>query len=574
MKRISIIAIAVALAGIFASCQKETVAVYNPEKAVAPVLGTITGCELSLSGSNISAEYTPADFGVAVPSGHELMVRINGNGTAVKSSFSQDGTAYTVSFTQKDLNTALLNLEAEADKAVSVDFVLQAFLKNDKGAAIGEPIYSEPVSAVFTPYSADLLDVDVYPHVWIIGSGASIGSWGFDTIEQYLYDYNGTSVYTGLVDYQWDAAKGWKMTGTNAWDDSCNYGLDGGQPAPDAEASSVQLITSGGSSDIKAYSKRFYMWEFNKSSLVLKKTYAFDNIGIVGSFNGWNAGDAACKMQYNATTHKFFIDYEFSAGDELKFTCDDSWDLNFGVGCAQGGGNIVVSGGKVRVYLDLNKNEYEFNAGKYGTTEEGTVYEPGGKPDPNAYPSNCYLIGNFCGWNWDNSFELVKVHGSTAKFWTLAYIKANEGFKFNTAKAWDGGDFTSLGSGNGYSVDGGNCIVSEDGIYLMAVDYENNVLNVEKARIFGIGDCFGSWETGKYEFTYDREYAEIDVNYDGNVRMYAASSYYNVDWWQMEFNVYDYQIVYRGDGGDQEAVYAYAYDTVSLDFSMNMGDIY
>ncbi len=571
MKRISIIAIAVALAGVFASCQKETVAVYNPEKAVAPVLGTVTGCELSLSGSNLSVDYTPADFGVAIPSGHELMVRINGNGTAVKSSFSQDGASYTVSFAQKDLNTALLNLEAEAEKAVSVDFVLKAFLKNDKGAAICEPVYSEAVSAVFTPYSADLLDADVYPHVWVIGSGASIGAWGFDTIEQFLYDYEGSSVYTGIIDYQWDAAKGWKMTGTNAWDESCNYGLDKDAPAPDTEASSVQLISSGGSANISCYSKRFYKWEFNKSSLVLKKVYGFDNIGIVGSFNGWNAGDAACKMQYNATTHKFFIDYEFSAGDELKFTCDDSWDLNFGAGCAQGGDNIVVSAGKVRVYLDLNKNEYEFNASRYGTAEEGTVYNP---EDPGAYPSECYMIGNFCGWNWDNCFEMVKVNGSQAKFWTMAYIKANEGFKFNTSKAWDGGDFTSLGTGNGFSVADGNCIVPEDGIYLMAVDYENNVLNVEKARIYGIGDCFGSWDTGKYEFYYYGEYAEIDITYDGNLRMYAASDYYNTDWWRMEFNIYDYKIVYRGDGGDQDPVPASAWDTVSLDFSVNAGSIY
>lgn len=553
---------------LVASCQKEVHAVYDPATVKAPEVMPFQGRTLDIAGENISTKFTPADFGVVAPVNYVFELIPEAVGALpqeIKATIALDDkkTEGTITFTQKDLNTALLNAGAEAEKPFAAKYCLIASLKDDKGAVIsGTEAQSNLFTVTFTPYAADLLDVDVYKHVWIIGAGQSIGGWGFDTIEQYLYDYDEKGVYTGLIDYQWDAAKGWKMTGVAGWSDDCNWGLDGSAPAPEAEAGSVDLISDGGSSDLKIYSHRFYMWEFNRSALKLAKKYAFDNIGVVGSLNGWNEKDPAMKMKYNATTHKFFIDLNIPAGTEMKFTTDDSWNLNFGVGCEQGGANIVPDvTGNVRVYLDLNKNEYEFNAKKFGTKEEGTVWEPG---DPQEYPSAAYMIGEFCGWNWDNSFEMAKLNGSTAKFWTIAYLEGGKGFKFCDQKAWSG-DFTSLGTDLGYTVDGGNCIVAADGVYAVAVDYENKTISVEPAQIKGIGDCFGGWDSG-VPMTAAGSKVSATLK-GGNLRMYCDVTYYATDWWRMEFNVYDGKIVFRGDGGDQAPVPVTEGAVVELDLT-------
>lgn len=560
------------LAGLMAvSCQDDKdEAVFNSTTAAAPELAAIQGgLELSADGEALSWAFTKADYKVAAPVQYTLYFLPGDDAKIeVKSKFNDDETALIV--TQKDLNSAFIVADIAPNMSYDATFQLVSVLCNDKTAPIaGTELYSNKVTTSFIPFDAAKLDVDAYPHVWIIGAGASIGSWGFETIEQYLYDYEGKGAYTGLIDYGYDAAKGWKLTGVAGWDDNCNWGLDGSAEAPEAEASSINLISDGGSSDIKVYSKRFYMWSFNKSSLTLNKQYSFDNIGVVGTLNGWDAGDPAMKMKYNATTHKFFIDLNIPNGTEMKFTCDDNWNLNFGVDCEQGGANITPSvTGDVRVYLDLNKNEYEFNAGMFGKEEVGTVYELGEKQE---YPSNMYMIGNFCGWDWNKAFEMTKVNGSTAKFWTIAYLKAGEGFKFCDTKAWSG-DFCELDTNNGFNVDGGNCVVATDGVYAVAVDCENKTVNVESAQIKGIGDAFLGW-SDPVIFTINGSTAYALTAEAGNLRMYCDVTYYATDWWRMEFNIYDGKIVFRGDGGDQPSVPVTFGQTVRLDLTNQTGSI-
>lgn len=213
--------------------------------------------------------------------------------------------------------------------------------------------------------------------IWVIGAGESIGAWKFDTLEQCLYDYDNNGIYTGLIDYQSDASKGWKLTGVLYWSDDYTWGINGSVPAPSSESPSLDVISGSDSREIKIYGKRFYMWEFDIDALKLKMKYGFDNIGIAGTLNNWNAADPTMKMTYNATTHKFFLDVNLPSDTEIKFTCDDKWDLNFGDRCEQGGGNIVPKiSGNVRIYLDLNKNEYEFSTANFDTREEGTVWSP------------------------------------------------------------------------------------------------------------------------------------------------------------------------------------------------------
>ena len=74
---------------------------------------------------------------------------------------------------------------------------------------------------------------------------------------------------------------------------------------------------------------------------------------------------------------RFYADIDVAAATEMKFRADAAWDLNWGVDCAQGGGNIAVEAGKYRVYFNPATGLIEFNARNYGTTEDtGANAEP------------------------------------------------------------------------------------------------------------------------------------------------------------------------------------------------------
>ena len=417
-------------AAAFSSCVEENLAVFNPDETQAQVLGEIAGVALAADGEDLTATYDPAAFSVTSPVAYNFYLAPAGSEEGVKlASTIADGT---ITFKQKDLNSAILNLGAAADAPFSLDFWLVGYLCNDKGAAIaGTEVKSNVVTASFTPYSADLDDKDIYEHIWIIGSGASVGGWDHGKVYQYLYNYNKDgNTFEGLIDYGEDAASGWKLTGIAGWDDSCNWGSEA--QAEDAEASSIVLISSGGSKDIKCYSKRFYKWSFDKTSLTLKMVYGFNNVGLVGDFPGstWNPADPDLKMEYNAYKHRFYIDYTFENETQMKFTCDDDWTLNWGNGCAAGGNNILAPAGSYRIYLDLNAMEYKFDANMFGKEEPGLPAGGGEEPAP-AWS----IIGTVNGTSWDTDFDLTEKESGVWTYSGLTLTDTDE-FKLRKDHAW------------------------------------------------------------------------------------------------------------------------------------------
>ena len=101
---------------------------------------------------------------------------------------------------------------------------------------------------------------------------------------------------------------------------------------------------------------------------------------------------------------------------------------------------------------------------------------------------------------------------------------------------------------------------------------------MEPAAVYGMGDCFGGWDAAQAENKVVAEGTTLvspAVAADGNIRMYVAApaAITGVDWWQMEFNVFDGVIEYRGAGGDQAAVAATTGQKVTLDFNAGTGSI-
>lgn len=189
-------------------------------------------------------------------------------------------------------------------------------------------------------------------------------------------------------------------------------------------------------------------------------------------------------------------------------------------------------------------------------------------------PKEMYMIGGFCGWDWAQSAEMIPVNGTDATvFWTIRYVNAGEGFKFNTNTAWDGGEFGYDGATVGTCVagavtsDGGNLAVENGGWYIFVIDNSGvkPVLNVYEPNVYVFGAANGgtwnSTEEWKFQIVGDRD-AEwpfvsptllaTDGSDSSCLRLCVELPGY--DWWKTEFIFYDGEISYRGDGGDQARV--------------------
>lgn len=194
-----------------------------------------------------------------------------------------------------------------------------------------------------------------------------------------------------------------------------------------------------------------------------------------------------------------------------------------------------------------------------------------------AFPESLYIIGDeFGSWDWksDGVVEMTPVSKQEGQFWTVRYFSAKKGFKYSPIRDW-GKDFHSLKTNDGYAVDGSNCTVEADGFYMVHVDLKREMVHVEPARIYGMGDCFGGWDAGMEAalFKADGKVLKATLVGDGEIRMYAESSIANSDWWTREFIVLDGKIVYRGNGDDQKRVNCTKGQEVTLDLNAGTGSI-
>ena len=472
-----------ALAGLtMASCTQEHIDVqYIPENAVAPTLGTIEGCDLSDGGADIVVEYTKADFGVATGSAHNLYISKSedmADMKKAKASFTDN----TITLTQADLNVVALDF-AEAGAEVDMYFAVVANLNTDKGAEVaGTQLKSNVVKATFKSYVADVLPTEKFEKVWVIGNYCG---WSHDKT-QFLFDYNSTgTTFAGVVDFAGAdgvsmAADGFKLTGVAGWDDTCNWGLEDNTTA-EAEAASLQLITGGGSQDIKAYAKRFYGFEFDKTTMVLKKSWGADQIGIIGLNGDW---ETDIVMEYNPKWTRFYADIEAPADTEMKFRADAAWDLNWGVDCAQGGGNIPVAAGNYRVYFNPANGLIEFNASAYGKTEDTTQ---GGNTEPEpegpvTEPDRWGVVGTITEWGTQADLYMSEVAenlfvrmGVTVTDADAFKVRFNNGWDINYGAAGDVEPFAVTVGEELTLVSGGKNLSAPAGtydIYFNIVDFK------------------------------------------------------------------------------------------------------
>lgn len=367
-----------AAAGLFVACQKlDEAKVFSPEQVVSPVLHALPA-EIVITSENMGEIQTftwdAADFGVLTQINYSIEAAV-GDGAPVVLFSDLTGTSTEQPY--ESINTKLVyDVGVEPDTPTAVNFYVSATIGTDY-----KKVYSEPVSVTMTVTKAER----VYPTVWVIGDYCG---WSHDN-SQFLFSFLDDEInYEGVIDFGEKAANGFKLTGIAGWDDSCNWGLDGEAEKPEAEASSITLISSGGSGNIDIYSKRFYRFAFDRSSLTLTKSLSFDQLGIVG--DGVGSWDNDLVMEFDAKTQRFWVDATLVAG-EIKFRLDGAWDTSFGSateGMLDSGDNIKVLAGNYRIYVNLNNSAamtYELNAEDYG--------QGGEEPEPEPEVADWYIHG-------------------------------------------------------------------------------------------------------------------------------------------------------------------------------------
>ncbi len=491
----------IALAGLFAvSCEtmNEKV-IFNPDGVVAPTVGELTGGVLDKEGADIELTFGDVDFNLDAASAYELQASNSeafDNPVKVTAAIA-DGKA---TVKQSDLNSVILNFGIAPEVETVVYFRLASYLVNEKNNPVeGSHVYSNVVSAKFTPYNAVVPEKDSYGHVWVIGDYCG---WDHGKT-QFLYDYaKDKTTYTGVVDFGEKAANGWKITGVAKWEDDVNWGSEA--QAEEAEQPTIQLVAGGGSKDIKAYSKRFYHFEFNKSSLVLKKNFSFDQVGIIGLNGDWNTDIV---MEYNPVLVRFYADIDATAATEMKFRADADWSLNWGVDLKNGGDNIPVAAGKYRVYLDFNKNEYKLDAAMFGQPEPGVD-----DVTPEPEPLKWFVKGSFN--EWGGAEPTIEMTNTTGDIWVAKKVKFAAADEFKVASSenvWVGGPEKNADSqinpvenpyqvykptlGEAFETGGENIAPGAEGDYDITYDAANNTILVDVAKVnyWGVIGVNGEW---------------------------------------------------------------------------------
>jgi len=681
---------------VLGACTEDKKLIYDPNNVSPGQLANINASYV-LDATNAAGvaqvfNWGAFDMGYSATVTYALEMDIAGNNFANAIDLTS-GNALSASITVGQLNAVMIKLQqiyGFADNtAQNVEFRVKGSISPNV-----DPFFTNVISTQITPYAADV----EYAKVYVIGD---FNAWNHAN-DQFLWAFTGGADYEGWIGFGGKAQSGFKLTGIPAWDsNSGNWGAASAD-GQTAEAASMNLINGDASQNITAYSKNFYKFKYNTSSLTLSVEYSINSLSIVGDATGDPNWTTDIPFTFDTQTQQFVAITTLQDGN-IKFRGDNTWGaVNLGLpadaaafapkGTLINGNdskNIPVTAGTYKITLNLNNSDdmtYLFesmaaldpskitpqvlthgdlamsqnksdnitwtaldfggqtpttvnytvemalkgtsfaNAQTLGTTTatsltvSGDAYLAALKAldssigldqatdvdmrvtatvqgltntftsnvatfnlniqTPPQFPDELYMTGDeFGSWFSDQSgvVKMIPVNGIAGSFWCIKYFHAGNGFKWAPQPAWSGGDFGADGSlSGGYTISGNNASVDADGLYMVYIDMSANAITIEPAKVYGIGDCFGSWDVGAYPFTVSGSTASITTTAAGDVRMYAGTSAptaITADWWRMEFIIQNGQIAYRGNGGDQDRVSVNAGQTVTLDFSTDTGTI-
>lgn len=192
-------------------------------------------------------------------------------------------------------------------------------------------------------YTYKIEKLEFAPYIYFIGA-----TDGWSNAEQKLATLSFDGVYTGFIycadPNNWgNEFKFQRVAGS--WDNEINFDTFSGGVSGD--------FAQGGGSNIKATAgEGIYYITANLASGTLNGI-RINNMNLVGDFNGWNAGDDAQQMTWDAENYCYVINNAGVTNNGWKFTANNSWDINLGGDISNltaNGDNLSVTGKTIKLY--------------------------------------------------------------------------------------------------------------------------------------------------------------------------------------------------------------------------------
>ena len=186
--------------------------------------------------------------------------------------------------------------------------------------------------------------VNFNPFVYFIGA---TDGWANPDQKLALQDTEGT--YTGYV----------YCADPNGWGNEFKLQRVAGDWGDDSQLNSNNLVeitgdfAKGGDNIVAAAGEGVYYVTLNLAALTLNAV-KINNMNLVGDFNGWNAGDDAQQMTWDAANYCYVITGAGVTANGWKFTTNNSWDINLGGetldNLVANGANISAVGTTIKLY--------------------------------------------------------------------------------------------------------------------------------------------------------------------------------------------------------------------------------
>lgn len=451
-----------AAAGLMTACETdlETVQILPMDQVVAPVFHDLGVDEIAFTASNQTETLTFAWDAAYFGEGAIVTYSIEASIPEISKQVVQGIAATEAELTYEDLNKVLALSIEDGGMGIAPDAPADVELRI--GAWVGNvAVYSEAQTVRFSVTTAE----KTYPMVYMPGSYQGWSPADAATNYQVLYDFAGDGKFSGIADFgkAEDTARAWKFTTEPDWDFDYGIPADVDQTTI-LEAAEVAVYNNddGDRKDITIYQvNRYYHLTLDTTAKLLTKNYSFDQIGIVGDFNGWGEDVV---MTFNAAKRRFYADVENLSGG-FKFRADADWALNWGGVdgvAAAGGDNIAVEeAGNYRVYLyisDSNDLRYELNAAMYGEEGDGVVETPV-NPEPEV----------------ESGGKIIYVNNEDA--WEATYLytwnAVDGGESTGLTNAWPGKEMTLTATQNGKNYVGYEMPASTNGFSIKFI-FNNN----------------------------------------------------------------------------------------------------
>lgn len=306
---------------------------FNADTATAAALN-IDGTAQDLYTLNANAgsetvfnlKWTKPDMGYPASLSNVLQIDLKDKNFSKASMVDAFTDATSYSFVTSNLNsniqTLLKKYEMETQQ-VSVELRIASVI-----SASADTVFSNVLTVNVMPYEGE----PEYPAITLRGD---YSGWDFNK-SQKVYSVNSDNMYAGMVYFDGKAQNGWKFCGSEDWSTD-NWGAPEGMTA---EQSPVTLV-SGSNTNITAYSKNSYYFEFNNTTGELKVSKAYNAWGIVGDHNGWGSGDTVMSLatetdESNKFQHYLTATMDMAAGNKWKIRPDEKWENDVAPGNIEG----------------------------------------------------------------------------------------------------------------------------------------------------------------------------------------------------------------------------------------------